>query len=117
MALDLIAEQGEDPDDESRNEECHDKGTGKDERLLGTDTTLDKRLVDELTIVGSGRQGDAVLLTFLEEQHIERGLDILLATDLVEDTLLDRGCRDTALELGELGHDALTVDICRTACL
>ena len=72
MALDLIAEQGKDPDDESRNEECHDKGTGKNNKLLGAYHTLDKRFVNELTIVGSGCQGDAVLLTFLEEQHIQR---------------------------------------------
>ena len=35
MALNLIAEQGDDPDEESRNEESQEEGTGKDDKLLG----------------------------------------------------------------------------------
>ena len=102
MALYLIAEEGDDPEEQSRNEESQHDGSEEDDEVLGLDLTLEERLVDEFSVVGSGGQGDAVLLTLLQEEHVKGGLHVLLTAHLVEHTLLDRGCRHTALELREL---------------
>ena len=117
MTFNLVTEEGQKEDAESRQQEAEDQGAEEDNHGLGADLPLEQRLIDELTIICCSSEGDAVLLTFLEQEHIEGGLHILLTPDLREDTLLDRRCRDTSLEHGILRLDALTVDIGRATSL
>ena len=115
--LNLITEEVEDEDDGKRDGEGQEQGTDEDDETLRTHLTLIERLVDELTLVGSGCQGDAVLLTLLQEQEIHARLHVLLTANLVEHTLLDGCGGDTALVFAELRGDALTVDVGRAAGL
>ena len=71
MALNLITEDGQQPDEESRYHEAQHQSSQENDSLLGTYLTFEQRLVDEFSVVGSGCQGDTVLLTFLEQQHIK----------------------------------------------
>ena len=102
VTLDLITEEGDEEDERQGHAHAQEQGCQEDDHLLGADLTTVEGIVDEFAVVSRSRKGDAVLLTFLQEEHIEGGLHILLATHLSQDTFLNRGGRDTALELGEL---------------
>ena len=98
MALYLEAEEADEEEHHDRDEEGGNECTAKHYNLLRADLSIVERSVDQLTLVGSGSQGDAVLLAFLQQHQVEPRLHVLLAANLIEHTLGDRRTADLALE-------------------
>ena len=111
MALNLVAEEVEEEQDAERQQKADSGSRGEDGVGTRTHLPLEKRLVNKFSLVGCGSQRNAVLLTFLQKQQVEAGVDILLTAYLVEHTLLDRGHRHTPQMLGIECLQALTVDV------
>ena len=100
MTLNLITEEVENEQDTERQQETNSGSRSKDGVGAGTHLSLKERFVNKLTLVCCGSQCYAVLLTFLQKQQVETGMNVLLTANLVEHTFLYGSHRHTPQMLG-----------------
>ena len=112
MTFDAEAQQLNDQEDGKRNAQAQHDGYQQDDGTLGAHLSHRLGLVNELTLIRRGCQGDAVLLALLQQEQIQTGLDLLLTANLRQDTFLLRRAANAALVFRILALDALTLNVC-----
>ena len=117
MTFDAEAQQLNDQEDGKRNAQAQHDGYQQDDGTLGAHLSHRLGLVNKLTLIRRGCQGDTVLLALLQQEQIQTGLDLLLTANLRQDTLLLRRAANAALVFRILALNALTLNVRRTACL